>query len=64
MYTTVLFYHGFNLKLQFSFYLEQKSKKEDGKQDFVSFFFFEMIMHFFSNENFDHNIHIETELFE
>jgi hypothetical protein len=39
MYTTELFYYDFYHELQFSFYLELESQKEDGKQDFVSFFF-------------------------
>ena len=31
MYTTELFYYDFHHKLQFSFYLELESQKEDGK---------------------------------
>ena len=34
-YTTELFYYGFHHKLQFSFYLELESQKEDGKRDGV-----------------------------
>ena len=33
--TQQLFYYGFHHKLQFSFYLELESQKDDGQRDFV-----------------------------